>query len=370
MTAALKTPADLSRTQRRALILWLGATSFLVFAMVVIGGLTRLTDSGLSITEWRPVTGAIPPLTEAGWNEEFDKYRASSEYQLQNLGMSMAEFRVIYWWEWGHRQLGRVLGLVYAVPLALLWLRGWLPATLRPRFLALLALGGLQGVVGWWMVASGLVNRVDVSHYRLATHLGLAFALLAALSWTLADVARPLGRPMRWTPATTAAAGLTALVFIQILLGALVAGLDAGRIHTDWPLMAGAWTPPSYGALTPWWRDALENPATVQFHHRVMGYGVAVAALGVAAFVGWGQTKVLPAARRWAGALGLLITAQVALGVLTLINAAPLGLSAAHQALAAVIFVVAALLIRASLASSPSRRADPKLSSIAASTPH
>lgn len=339
MTTAACDPA---RTDR-AVVVWLALTTMLVFAMVVVGGLTRLTDSGLSIVEWRPVTGAIPPLSDAQWLVEFEKYRASSEYALQNRGMGMDAFKVIYWWEWGHRMLGRVIGLVYALPLVAFWLMGRIPPDLRVRLVVLLGLGGLQGAIGWWMVASGLVNRVDVSHYRLAVHLGMAALILTLLWWTLRDVVDRAAVRARVSGFAALAAGLTGLVFAQILLGALVAGLDAGRIHTGWPLIEGRLLPPDYGTLSPWWRDALETRGSVQFHHRIGGYVVGVFGV-VVGVLAWRAGS--PAVRRAGLVAGAAVAAQVALGIWTLTAGAPLALSAAHQALAAILLLAAAELWR------------------------
>lgn len=341
MTRNANAPCD----TRNALAAWLVVVAALVCVMIVVGGLTRLTDSGLSITEWKPITGAAPPMSEAAWREAFAKYQAIPEYQLQNRGMALADFKVIYWWEWGHRQLGRVIGLVYAAPLVGFWLAGRLPRRLRGRFVGLLVFGGLQGAIGWWMVASGLTERVDVSHYRLAVHLGMAFLLLAALVWTLLDVVddRPQRRGWGGDAIAIAATALAAGVFLQIILGAFVAGLDAGRIYTDWPLMDGAIIPADYGALEPWWRDALENRASVQLHHRFGGYLVALGAVSFAA-AAW-RAGI---ASRVSIALGAVTLAQAALGVATLMHAAPLSLSAAHQAMAVALFILAVAAARQS----------------------
>lgn len=356
MFTALKTafdPASAVAPRRRIVGAWLVGVVGLVFVMIIIGGLTRLTDSGLSITEWKPVTGAIPPLSDAAWQEEFEKYRQIGEYALQNAGMSMAEFQFIYWWEWGHRQLGRFLGLAYALPLFVFWGLGWFPRGLAGRLVLILALGGMQGFIGWWMVHSGVIDpdRTDVSHYRLATHLGLAFVLFGAMVWTAADILMPARAKMPpdrnlVSPLWGVAAGVfAALVFVQIIWGALVAGLDAGRIYTDWPLMGGQFVPQSYGTTGPFWRDGLENPASVQFHHRILGYvlALAVGALGIAMV----SFKPLAGpARGWAWAVVAVTAGQVALGIVTLVHAAPLVLSAAHQALAAILFATALLWLR------------------------
>ncbi|MFT6772487.1 MAG: cytochrome c oxidase assembly protein subunit 15 [Paracoccaceae bacterium] len=323
------------RTARRVIAAWLMALAAMVAVMVLVGGMTRLTDSGLSITEWKPVTGAVPPLSDAAWLSEFDKYRAIPEYQLQNKGMSMSEFKSIYWWEWGHRQFGRAIGLVWAVGFAFFALRRMIPPGWTGRLLLVGGLGGLQGAVGWWMVSSGLGGRmVDVASYRLATHLGLAFAILGMLLWfvwelrhdgaqLLAARRRRLGGLTGWADA------LMALTFVQILLGALVAGIDAGRGYTDWPLMGGEFLPSESFDYLPLWTNAFENPALVQFNHRMVGYGLA--ALGLltlwrALATGHGGAK------GWAGVMIALMAVQVSLGVVTVLHAAPLGLSLIHQA--------------------------------------
>jgi cytochrome c oxidase assembly protein subunit 15 len=323
---------------------WLFAIAGLIVLMIVVGGLTRLTDSGLSITEWKPVTGAVPPLSEAAWQAELAKYRETSEYQFQNHGMTLAEFQAIYWWEWGHRFLGRLIGLAFAIPLAGFWLAGALPKGMKARLLVVLALGGLQGAVGWWMVASGLDARVDVSQYRLATHLGLAFLLLAAVWWSALDARA--GGPAPWRPTRPAGVGLAlfALVSLQIVLGAFVAGLDGGRIATGWPLVDGRLVPESYGALEPAWRNAFDNPVAAQINHRFVGYLVFAAALA-APFALGRDAPENATTLAWAG-LGLA-GAQAALGVATLVNAAPIGLSAVHQLGAVALFLAALTLARA-----------------------
>ena len=323
----------------RAVSIWLFIVAAFVCAMILVGGATRLTDSGLSITEWRPVTGAIPPLSEEAWQREFDLYRQIPEYTEQNAGMSLGEFQFIYWWEWGHRQLGRTIGLVYALPLAFFWLTGRLTRRLKPRLVALLFLGGLQGAIGWWMVSSGLVDRLDVSQYRLATHLGMAFVILAASVW--------LGLEARYGPPPARAHRLTGwalafwgFVFFQIILGAFVAGLDAGRILNTWPLFEGRLIPDGYLSGMPWLQAAFESRPAVQMHHRWTGYLVAIAALALAAAFWRSQRSELrPMSLAIAGATLF----QVALGVVTLIAYAPLGLSLIHQAGAIILFIAAGL---------------------------
>jgi len=327
--------------RNRLVGLWLLAVCALVVVMILVGGATRLTDSGLSITEWRPVTGAIPPLSDADWASEFAKYQATAEYQVQNRGMSLAEFKTIYWWEWGHRLLGRLIGLVYALPFLAFWLTG----RLRGRFwpcLGLLALGGLQGFVGWWMVQSGLSERLDVAPYRLATHLGLAFLILGAAAWLALDALGWLRRGASGV-ARPWALGFMGLLFLQILAGAAVAGSDAGKAFADWPTIGGEWLPAGYAALSPFWHNLFENHAAVQFNHRTLGYLAAAAALALAA-IGWRRGE--GAGRAVALALGGAAVAQVCLGVATVLAVAPLGLSLAHQSLAVVVWLCALAFLR------------------------
>jgi len=320
---------------RPAVSLWLFIMTGLIALMILVGGATRLTDSGLSITEWRPITGAIPPLSQADWEEALQLYRSTTEYQEQNRGMSMSEFQFIFWWEWGHRQLGRFLGLAFAVPLVFFWIRGDLSARLKPRLLGLFFLGGLQGAIGWWMVASGLVDRLDVSQYRLATHLGMAFILLGATFWTALD-ARYGAPPVRAGNHTRWFLVLWGLLFVQILMGALVAGIDAGKIFNTWPGMNGQLIPDGYLAGLPFHQAIFESHAAVQLQHRWMAYIVTIA-VGVTAFMIYREPRV--ALKPFMVILPALVIAQVALGIAALLAVAPLGLSLAHQAGAVVLFV-------------------------------
>jgi cytochrome c oxidase assembly protein subunit 15 len=320
---------------RPAVSLWLFIMTGLIAIMILVGGATRLTDSGLSITEWRPITGAIPPLSQADWEEALELYRSTTEYQEQNRGMSMSEFQFIFWWEWGHRQLGRFLGLAFAVPLVFFWIRGDLSARLKPRLLGLFFLGGLQGAIGWWMVASGLVDRLDVSQYRLATHLGMAFILLGATFWTALD-ARYGAPPVRAGNHTRWFLVLWGLLFVQILMGALVAGIDAGKIFNTWPGMNGQLIPDGYLAGLPFHQAIFESHAAVQLQHRWMAYIVTIA-VGVTAFMIYREPRV--ALKPFMVILPALVIAQVALGIAALLAVAPLGLSLAHQAGAVVLFV-------------------------------
>ena len=323
--------SDDSRS-RRAVAMWLFVICGLVFAMVMVGGLTRLTDSGLSITEWKPVTGALPPLSDADWAAEFKKYQQIPEYRLINEGMSLAAFKRIYWWEWGHRLLGRLIGVAFLVPFLWFLATRRIGRALAPKLAGLFILGGLQGVLGWYMVMSGLVHRVDVSQYRLAAHLGLAVALYGALFWVALDIWRAGGaaRP-RWG----AAWALVGLIYAQIILGAFVAGLDAGLAYNSWPLMDGAMVPGQLFVQSPWWLNFFENPKTVQFAHRGVAYLVVAAVLAH----GWRMRGRAGAAS--AGLLAVAVVVQAALGIWTLLAAVPIVLGAAHQAGALMLFTAA-----------------------------
>jgi heme a synthase len=329
-----------SDTHMRAIRLWLYAVAALVFAMVVVGGATRLTESGLSITEWRPVTGALPPLSGNEWQAEFEKYQAIPQYRELNRGTSLDQFKTIFWWEWAHRLLGRLVGVAFLLPfLWFLW-RGWVAPRLQPWLWFIFALGAVQGAVGWWMVASGLADRVEVSQYRLATHLVLASAIYVALVWTAQRLEE---RPVLLVPGRmrAIAAGLLVLVLAQIYLGALVAGLRAGYIYNTWPLIDGAFVPDSARLFldTPVWRNFFENTLTVQFDHRMLAYAIFVGALLHAADVA-GAVKKGPALT---GAVVLLaaVTLQVGLGVWTLLGRVPLPIALAHQAMAMLVLTAA-----------------------------
>lgn len=323
----------------RPVAIWLFVVAAFVLAMVVVGGATRLTDSGLSITQWKPVTGALPPMSAQDWAQEFELYKEIPQYQQVNRGMSLAEFKTIYWWEWSHRLLGRLVGFVFAAPFAYFLIRRQLPRRLVIRCAGLFVLGGLQGAVGWWMVASGLSERVSVAPERLAIHLGLAFALLGALVWTALDAWAGAPRqtvPSAWSRGSLALVGL---IFLQILLGALVAGNDAGLVYNDWPLMNGALVPHDYagGSL---WATVAHSQAAVQFNHRLVAYLLTIAGLLTA----WAarRSPFLPfEAKSLALATGGAILAQAALGVVTLIFAVPIGLGVAHQVAAAFVLSLA-----------------------------
>jgi cytochrome c oxidase assembly protein subunit 15 len=322
---------------------WLIVLFALVVIMIAVGGLTRLTDSGLSITEWRPVTGAIPPMNAADWASEFEKYQEIPEYQLQNKGMSMSEFKVIYWWEWGHRQLGRFVGLVWAIGFFGLLATRQMPVGWTGKAALLGALGGSQGVIGWWMVSSGLDNgMLDVASYRLATHLGLAFVILGVIAWYVLQLSRNDGaliQARRFGDLALAklAVVLIGLTGLQILMGALVAGIDAGRNYIDWPLMAGGFLPPDLFALEPFWRNFFEDDGLVQFMHRMTGY--IFFAFGI--FI-WLRARRSPN-RQTRIAFNMVLAmmiVQMALGIVTVMNSSPWELAVVHQFGAVVLWVL------------------------------
>lgn len=319
---------------RKGIRAWLIVLFAMVMAMIVVGGLTRLTDSGLSITEWKPVSGALPPMSEEVWLEEFEKYKQIPEYQLQNKGMSLGEFKTIYWWEWGHRQLGRTIGLVWFLGYVGFALSKRVPTGWHRRLIWIGALGGLQGAVGWWMVSSGLEgSMLDVASYRLATHLGLAFVILGYIAWYVFLLGRSerdllqarRGKEVRQFKLST---GLMHAAFLQIILGALVAGIDAGRNYPDWPLMAGGFLPPDLFALEPWWRNFFEDDGLVQFMHRMMGY-----LLFAFAIVVWrrGQKSAHAKTQFAFNAVMAMITVQMVLGIVTVMYSAPLHIAIVHQ---------------------------------------
>jgi heme a synthase len=328
--------------QRSSVVaVWLFAVAGLVLAMVTVGGATRLTGSGLSITEWQPILGAIPPITEADWIVAFAKYQQIAQYKLVNAGMSLGDFKFIYWWEWSHRQLGRFIGLAFAVPLLVLAWTGAIPRALMPKLLGLLALGGLQGAMGWYMVRSGLTDRVSVSQYRLAAHLTLAAIIFAGLIWVALDVldrSRVRLKTLAHGAATTSRV-LIGLVLAQIALGAFVAGTNAGLSHNTWPLMDGRTIPSGLLAMSPAWLNAFENVATIQFNHRMAAYLLAAIAL----WHGWRcwRTADDEHVRRSGLLLVAAVLAQIGLGVWTLLLAVPLWLGLAHQAMAMILLGIA-----------------------------
>lgn len=320
---------------RRAVAAWLAVCCALVAIMVLVGGVTRLTHSGLSIVEWQPIVGTLPPLSEADWQVAFEKYKQTPEYKLVNFGMSLAAFKGIFWWEYFHRLLGRLIGLVFFVPLAWFWLRGRLDRALAWKLLGVFVLGGLQGAMGWYMVASGLVDDPRVSHFRLTAHLGLAFLIFGAMLWIALD----LRFPRRTAPAeapSRLAAWVAGLVFLQVLAGGLVAGIRAGKAYNTFPLMNGHLVPPETFMLEPWWKNFFYNMATVQLDHRMLAW-LLVAAV---AWLWWRVRRSAPGKRARASVhlLAGLLAVQFALGVWTLLEQVPVALGAAHQFVAVLVF--------------------------------
>jgi heme a synthase len=314
---------------RRLIRFWLYGVMLVLFALVLVGGATRLTDSGLSITEWKPIHGVIPPLSEAQWQEELEKYRQIPEYQQVNKGMSLAEFKVIYWWEWAHRLLARGVGVVFAVPLFVFWAMGRIEPHLKPKLLGLLALGGLQGFIGWWMVSSGLTERTDVSQYRLATHLTIAALIFAGLMAVARGLAPHSAGPA--ANATRRGAGWIALIVLaQIYLGGLVAGLDAGLTYATWPLMDDSIIPSGLFDLSPWWINLFENPLTVQFVHRGMAY-LLFAVVIIHALRTWTREGGDSTHAHRALVLVALVTMQAIIGISTLLMLVPLHMALMHQ---------------------------------------
>lgn len=322
-----------NQDRSRAVALWLFFSAAMVFAMVVIGGVTRLTGSGLSITEWQPIMGAVPPLNAAQWAEAFEKYKTIPQYAQVNAGMSLGEFQGIFWWEWLHRLVGRLIGVVFAVPFVVFLLMRRIPKRLIGRCLILLGLGGLQGLIGWWMVSSGLSERVDVAPERLATHLGLAFVIFAGLIWTGLEAwsgSDHSRSPRGWT---WGAGLLVGAIFVQCLLGGLVAGAKAGLIYTDWPMMNGAVFPP-----VEWGKGAiafLHDQGLVQFNHRIGAY--LLLAGGTAYAIHAWRWRLAEGLGLSAFVLAALLWLQAGLGVVTLMHAVPIALGALHQALAALV---------------------------------
>jgi cytochrome c oxidase assembly protein subunit 15 len=324
----------------RAVRWWLLGLAALIVIMVLVGGATRLTESGLSIVEWKPVTGTLPPLNQEQWTEAFDAYKTIPQYRELNTGMNLAEFKTIFWWEWSHRVLGRVIGVAYLLPfLWFLW-RGMLSTDLRRRLWLVFGLGALQGAVGWWMVASGLSQRVEVSQYRLATHLVLALLIFACIVWTLRRLADRPSSVASWRLKITGVA-LVVLTFVQLYLGALVAGLRAGKVYNTWPDIDGALIPSAARLFfeAPWWRNLFDNVLTVQFEHRMTAY--ALFALAVLHALDAVRSRAAPAVVNGAFWLAAAIMLQATLGILTLLNEVPTSLALAHQAVAIAVLTLA-----------------------------
>lgn len=328
-------PPFMTRARPLLLARWLFAVAGLIVAMVVVGGITRLTESGLSITEWKPITGVVPPLTHAAWEHAFDLYKRIPEYQAFNRGMTLAGFQAIFFWEYLHRLLGRVIGLAFAAPLAWFWIRGQVPAGYKPRLVALLALGGLQGAIGWWMVASGLSVRTDVSHIRLMVHLLTALIILGGIIWTALDLVqlqrRPLAPSSRFTPLALVA---LALLFAQLGYGALTAGLDAGHAFNSWPLMGDTLFPAGALPAGAGSGEMVNNPIVVQFVHRWLAFVAAAGLLTLA----WRTAR----ARSRAGmAVAGLVILQIALGIATLLSGVRIEIAVWHQLNAALLLIAA-----------------------------
>jgi len=337
--AAGMTDAQTNAFRRRAIRRWLFAVAALIFVMVVIGGATRLTGSGLSIVEWQPVTGTIPPLSQAEWTTEFEKYQAIPQFRERNAGMSLDAFKTIYWWEWTHRALGRLIGVVFLLPfICFLW-RGWIEPGLRAWLWTIFGLGALQGAVGWWMVKSGLAVRVSVAHERLAFHLTLACIIYAAVVWILRRLrdVEPLVVPAR---VRLGACALLVLVLGQIFLGALVAGLGGGLVYNSWPLIDGTIVPSGERLmfLAPGWSNFFDNVLTVQFEHRMTAYALWLIAMAHLVDV---MARRATVAFNGALMLAVAVTIQAGLGITTLVHQAPLALSLLHQAMAVVVLTVA-----------------------------
>ena len=351
-TTATTPPAITARDRfrdRRAIRIWLYVIAAMVLAIVVVGGATRLTESGLSITDWDPVLGVIPPLTEEAWQEEFLEYQEIPEYQQVNLGMTLGDFKAIYWWEWGHRLLARLIGVVFLLPFLWLWATGRIERSLWPRLVGIFVLGGLQGAAGWWMVASGLTERTDVSQYRLAIHLMLAAFIFTYLLWVARGL-RPPRAAAQYPPIGTRwfALSLIVLVLLQLYFGALVAGLEAWRATTDWPAMGNGFVPPGlFPDGVSWWRNFFENMLLVQFQHRMLAYLIAVLVVIYAVTL----ARRAPGSRLAFSSYRLvaIVGLQVAVGVVTLVTASPtvsIDVALTHQLLAFVLLAAAVVHLR------------------------
>ena len=339
-------PATPDIATHRPVAAWLLVCCALLFTVVVVGGVTRLTHSGLSIVEWQPLVGTLPPLSEQAWLETFHKYQQTPEYQKVNLGMSLEAFKGIFWWEYAHRLLGRGIGLVYLLPFLYFFVRRQVDRPLAWKLAGIFVLGGLQGALGWYMVKSGLVDNPRVSQYRLTAHLGLAFAIYAAMLWVALGLLAPRRAPPPHEPARRRlwhfSLALTVLIFVMSLSGGLVAGIRAGLAYNTFPLMNGHWIPPGILALEPWYSNFFNNLATVQFDHRLIAWLLAA----LVPWFWWRSTRVAltPRERLWCGALPAVLVLQVGLGIMTLLLAVPVALGAAHQA-GALLLLTAALMV-------------------------
>ena len=328
---------------QKPIAVWLLICCVLVFAMVVVGGVTRLTDSGLSIVEWQPIIGTMPPVTQGDWDELLEKYRASPQYQQINKGMSVDEFKSIFWWEYFHRLLGRLIGVVFFIPFVYFLIKKQIDKPLGIKLAGMFVLGGLQGFMGWYMVMSGLVNDPHVSQYRLTAHLGLAFVIFAFMFWVALDLLSPEGGHQQKTEQLQSlrrySIGLSWLIFIMVLSGGFVAGIRAGLAYNTFPLMNGHFIPPEIFLLEPWYRNFFDNMATVQFDHRLIAW---ILAFSVPLFWFKAMKAELPGTTRLACHLFLLMLAiQISLGIATLLYVVPIPLAASHQGGAVLLFAAA-----------------------------
>ncbi|WP_090879609.1 COX15/CtaA family protein [Nitrosovibrio sp. Nv6] len=327
---------------QKPIAIWLLACCALVFAMVVVGGVTRLTHSGLSIVEWQPIVGTMPPLSQGDWDELFEKYHQTPQYKKINLGMSLDEFKSIFWWEYFHRLLGRVIGLAFFIPFLYFIAKKAIDRPLGLKLAGIFLLGGLQGGMGWYMVKSGLVDNPHVSQYRLTAHLGLAFAIYAAMFWVALDLLYPVGISLASSGLRSLrrfSIALTSLIFIMILSGGFVAGIQAGMAYNTFPLMDGHIIPPELFVLEPWYRNFFDNMTTVQFDHRLIAWTLAFL---VPVF--WYKSRSVPldgSARLACSLLLIMLAVQISLGISTLLLVVPLPLAAAHQAGAVLLFTAA-----------------------------
>lgn len=339
--------SDMTTSTRKAISIWLLFTALCVFGMIVLGGLTRLTESGLSIVHWKPFTGTLPPMSVEAWQAEFEEYRTSPQYQQVNFGMTLEEFKGIFWLEYLHRLAGRAIGFVFLLPFLWFAARRQLTRPLTFKLAGLFLLGGMQGVIGWYMVKSGLVDVPSVSPYRLALHLGTAFVLFGSLIWVALGLLRNEDEVATTTPlprwVLNAVIALVAVIFVQVLLGALVAGLDAGLAYNTFPLMDGHWVPNGLYVMEPAWRNHFENVTMVQFQHRIGAY-VTTAAIVIFVATVWRQAHKFAIGSRLKRHLMLLSAAlvvQMALGIMTLLGGVPIMLASKHQAVAALLFAIA-----------------------------
>ncbi|MEL0130443.1 MAG: COX15/CtaA family protein [Betaproteobacteria bacterium] len=324
---------------QKPVVAWLALVGLMVFCMIIVGGATRLTHSGLSIVEWEPLVGTIPPLDQEDWDEVFDEYKTSPEYQQVNFGMSLDEFKVIFWWEYFHRLLGRLIGLVFFIPLLYFAIRRKINGSLAKRLFGIFVLGGLQGGMGWYMVASGLVDDPRVSQYRLTAHLGIAFLIFGAIVWTALSVMYPsktnMSQPVRRM--FRFAVAINVIIFLMVVSGGFVAGIRAGLAYNTWPLMGNSFIPPDIFILTPGWRNFFENMATVQFDHRIIAY-----VLAVLVPIFWFKVRrrdVSPQTVIATNTLLVLVFTQIVVGISTLLHHVPVTLGVAHQGIGSLVFV-------------------------------